>query len=391
MSDFHGSDDVAPPEAMIAAAMVPGHQLGTRRGHERLAACPNCAAAFAPEAPMPSFCPACGQAAVLHPPSVAEFAHEFAGHYVAVDGPLWRTLRLLVARPGELTHEYLRGRRRRYVLPLRLYLSASFLFFLAFRLLPSGAETSPADAARAGGRSAVHVSASSRPAVASSGAQEARAAIRAATAAARARLASSPELSASARADRLARLDRLDSIDEREIEDAAKNHRVIVPEGVDAEKPFDCDAGSGRWCTWLRGEAQHVIHRWRTDPEGAQTEFSMHWFGSAPYAVFFMQPVFAGIVGLAYRRRRMLFGEHLVFTMHLHAFWFIAGLAWLLLPAGAGIYVALGVFAYTLLALRHVYGGRWLPTFGRATFIASVYGVLLGVASLVITILAALH
>ena len=33
-------------------------------------------------------------------------------------------------RPGELTREYLQGRKRRYVLPLRLYLSISLVFFL---------------------------------------------------------------------------------------------------------------------------------------------------------------------------------------------------------------------------------------------------------------------
>ena len=134
-----------------------------------------------------------------------------------------------------------------------------------------------------------------------------------------------------------------------------------------------------------------MIHRWRTDPDAARAEFSAHWFGSAPYAVFLMQPVFAGIVGLAYRRRRMLFGEHLVFAMHLHAFWFLAALAVLLLPSGSGFMLTLAVFAYTLLALRHVYGGRWAPTVGRAAFIACVYGVLLGIASLAITVLAALH
>ena len=55
-----------------------------------------------------------------------EFLHEFVGHYVALEGTLWRTLGLLLRHPGRLTREYLDGRRRRYVLPLRLYLTASF-------------------------------------------------------------------------------------------------------------------------------------------------------------------------------------------------------------------------------------------------------------------------
>ena len=97
-------------------------------------ACRNCGA----QAPR-KFCPECGQETTLHPPTLGEFLHEFVGHYVALEGSLWRTLALLLARPGRLTREYLDGRRRRYVLPLRLYLTASFVFFLVLKLVASGA------------------------------------------------------------------------------------------------------------------------------------------------------------------------------------------------------------------------------------------------------------
>ena len=101
--------------------------------HDLPAACPNCGASLA-AVPRPSFCPRCGQETTLHAPTLAEFAHEFAGHFVAVEGTLWRTLRLLATAPGKLTTEYFAGRRRRYVAPLRLYLSASFVFFLAVKI-----------------------------------------------------------------------------------------------------------------------------------------------------------------------------------------------------------------------------------------------------------------
>jgi len=94
--------------------------------------CRNCAAPL-PE-PQPAYCGACGQETHLHPPTLREFVHEFAAHYVALEGALWRSLGWLLVAPGRLTREYLAGRRRRYVLPLRLYLSLSLLFFLALRL-----------------------------------------------------------------------------------------------------------------------------------------------------------------------------------------------------------------------------------------------------------------
>jgi Protein of unknown function (DUF3667) len=77
------------------------------------------------------FCTQCGQDTAPHPPSAGEFIHEFIGHYIAFEGKLWKTLALLFFKPGQLTKEYLAGRKLRYVLPLRLYLTISLIFFVA--------------------------------------------------------------------------------------------------------------------------------------------------------------------------------------------------------------------------------------------------------------------
>ncbi|MEO8936205.1 MAG: DUF3667 domain-containing protein, partial [Burkholderiaceae bacterium] len=108
-------------------------------------------------------CPVCGQVTTLHPPSVGEFLHEFLGHYVAFEGPLWRTLAALLLTPGRLTVEYFAGRRQRYIPPLRLYLTVSLILFavsgmqgeglkmgnesIEFRM-PKGTDTGPVIAAR---------------------------------------------------------------------------------------------------------------------------------------------------------------------------------------------------------------------------------------------------
>ncbi|RFU49307.1 DUF3667 domain-containing protein [Paraburkholderia sp. DHOC27] len=63
-------------------------------------------------------------------PTVREFLHEYLHHHVAAEGKLFATLKLLILRPGQLTVEFLVGRRQRYVKPLSLYLTLSFVFFL---------------------------------------------------------------------------------------------------------------------------------------------------------------------------------------------------------------------------------------------------------------------
>jgi hypothetical protein len=96
------------------------------------AGCPNCGQDLGQ--PRPRFCPACGQETHVLPPRLGEFLQQFGGAYFSTEGALWRTLKLLLLQPGELTRQYLAGRRKHYVLPLRLYLSISLVVLLLVRL-----------------------------------------------------------------------------------------------------------------------------------------------------------------------------------------------------------------------------------------------------------------
>jgi hypothetical protein len=100
-------------------------------------ACANCGQPFAD--PPPAFCPACGQESRVRAPTMGEFIQQFGGAYFSTEGALARTLKLLLFKPGELTRQYLAGRRKHYVLPLRLYLTISLVAILLMRLV-SGAE-----------------------------------------------------------------------------------------------------------------------------------------------------------------------------------------------------------------------------------------------------------
>lgn len=86
--------------------------------------CPSCAAEATG-----SFCAACGETLHHHLPTAREFAHEFIGHYVALEGKLLQTMKLLLFRPGRLTVDFMHGRRLPYIAPLRLYLTLSLVMF----------------------------------------------------------------------------------------------------------------------------------------------------------------------------------------------------------------------------------------------------------------------
>jgi hypothetical protein len=76
------------------------------------------------------FCPHCGQENYRSVLPLGEILSEFGEHVLHWDSKLVHTLKYLIINPGFLTVENLEGRRIRYVLPFRLYLLMSFLFFL---------------------------------------------------------------------------------------------------------------------------------------------------------------------------------------------------------------------------------------------------------------------
>lgn len=79
------------------------------------------------------YCHQCGQKGHLHT-RIWHMAEDFVEGVMHFDGRLWRTLPLLVLRPGRLSRTWIEGKRVRYVAPLHIFLFSIFLFFLALSL-----------------------------------------------------------------------------------------------------------------------------------------------------------------------------------------------------------------------------------------------------------------
>ena len=87
--------------------------------------CLNCGSTLGGE-----YCAECGQRDIDLERSFPALAREVIEESLQLDGRAASTLFTLVCRPGELTRQYLSGRRQLYTSPLRLYLVISVLFFL---------------------------------------------------------------------------------------------------------------------------------------------------------------------------------------------------------------------------------------------------------------------
>ena len=88
-------------------------------------ACLNCGAILGGQ-----YCGNCGQRGASRLISIWELLKDAFGDLLELDSRLWRTLIPLMIRPGQLTRDYLRGRRARYMPPFRMYLVLSIVFFL---------------------------------------------------------------------------------------------------------------------------------------------------------------------------------------------------------------------------------------------------------------------
>jgi hypothetical protein len=110
--------------------------LHMSQDHPQARECANCSARLHGR-----FCQDCGQKATGVHLGLHDVWHEALHEFAHVDGKILLTLKLLLFHPGALTQEFLRGRRARYVAPLRLYLTCSLLFFGLAALVPEAMQT----------------------------------------------------------------------------------------------------------------------------------------------------------------------------------------------------------------------------------------------------------
>ena len=95
--------------------------------------CPNCQTTFPEDA---NYCKQCGQKRLrLHDQSVKHLVVESVGDFFHFDAKFLATLWPLIFRPGFLTTEFLEGKRAKYFEPFKLFLFLSFLFFLTSGIL----------------------------------------------------------------------------------------------------------------------------------------------------------------------------------------------------------------------------------------------------------------
>ncbi|MBL7711364.1 MAG: DUF3667 domain-containing protein [Chitinophagaceae bacterium] len=94
-------------------------------------ACQNCGTLVAER-----YCSHCGQENTETRQSFGHLLRHFFEDLTHYDSGFWKTMKYLLFRPAFLTREYLAGKRVAYVPPVRLYIFISFACFLLVPLFP---------------------------------------------------------------------------------------------------------------------------------------------------------------------------------------------------------------------------------------------------------------
>jgi len=345
-------------------------------------------------------CSHCGQPAKVRVLSLWGLIKDVIGDVLDADSRVWRTLWPLAFHPGLLTQEFLRGRRARYTPPFRMYLVLSLVFFVLASFSDPGREmlqineSGPNIQLRAGGGG------DNESAAAGGGATEPPAPDAATPAPAPQAVPTTPAPQVVLDVETKQLVDQIVSrMPERERarlrSELERNLVTATPEERAAaarfmadpcgEESFKVEGGPflDRYEPRLRDACRKIV--------ADQQSFGRALWNNVPKMMFIFLPLIAAVLSLLYVRSGRYYVEHLLFVVHFHAFFFLAGIALLLLerlsewtrgPVATGITAAESILAavltvyvpwYLLRAMRRVYAQGWWKTLPKYALLGLAY------------------
>ncbi len=245
--------------------------------------CANCEQALKKEE---NYCPQCGQENDQKIKSAPAFLKDFFEDVASIDTSFYRSVPLFLFRPGKLTNEYIAGRRKKYISPIRFYLTLSFFYFLVFSYqLPQNndwdSEFQP----------------NAQPETESSQNQV--------------------ENSAEQVKNKVA--NKYNNASENELWGVNLNEvkRLSQQKMVNEYIIMDSLRIENNIKNWI------IVRTALRSNTSKPSKILASFLSSLPVMMFLLLPVFAFVLRLLYVRKKKYYVEHLVFIFHLHSFFFL--------------------------------------------------------------------
>ena len=290
--------------------------------------CPNCDAPL-----LGQFCSSCGQVQKRYDRFFLTLVVEALEGVFEPNSKSWKTVIGLLFKPGYLSQEYLRGRRARYIQPIRLYFITSIMFFLTLTAMNFFSD-SFVEVQQAG------------------------------------------EITANAEG--------LPYTDEELPEftvDEQGNRQYVES----LELPWASAETNERYRYLLNQQVTKAVELAQEDPR----ELISVMLDIAPPIIFCLLPVFALLLKIIYAFKGMYYSEHLILAIHNHCFIFIAFMLMALPDPDFGLglndipqmLIMIWIPSYLLFSLKRVYQESWGPTIFKFIILAVLYGIVLFAAN----------
>lgn len=317
-------------------------------------------------------CYACGQPVEGMAKHFLTFIGDFFNSVFGLDSRIARTLGPLLLRPGFLSNEYLAGRRVRYVSPVRLFVFLCLMAFFAVQISTDW-NSAPSLGGAGGDNILSHVEASIDAAATVEEVERLRdRALDEARRIAR-ESADVPGLSGVMSGMEQVVLQRA-RLRIEELQGTESGLSAAPGESAQWKPqlgPLQMKGGDG-WSLRPVDQLAGNIQRIRQDPNA----FKNALVGAIPFTLFLLLPLFALMLRILYLFSRWLYLEHLLMTLHSHAFLSMTLLLmvlvfWLQQWLGSGYplaaYLCNGLLGallvwmpvYLLLMQKRVYGQGW--------------------------------
>ncbi|MBK7105184.1 MAG: DUF3667 domain-containing protein [Ignavibacteriae bacterium] len=295
-----------------------------------------------------TYCPYCGQLNTDKKITLREMLKDFLGDYFTFDSKFFKSLIPLLIKPGHLTHEYLKGKRVSYILPLRLYIFTTFVFFFVVSL------NTKMDFDKFSGVNAD----SSKTAV--------------------------NDIDSSTSFDEKIANDLKSDVTYNI--DSSKSKKEVIVKGpgfnFSMDKSYD---SSSAFVKYLNNKSKYLA----SFGEESSTIFWKEVINQIPKVMFILLPLFALFLKLLYLRKKILYVEHIVFSLHIHTFIFIILIVSIFIPNTYIIFALIFlILIYLFLSLLNFYQQSIIKTSIKFILLLGIYVFALLPTFLLLAILA---
>lgn len=331
-------------------------------------------------------CAHCGQRARVRVLSLGSLVRDLFGDLTNFDSRLWRTLKPLAFRPGHLTVEFLRGRRVHFTPPFRMYLLVSVAFFLAASLgTDVGADLKfDLEPSKDGGANLLLREGSPDTGPAAKGTPAPSTGPAPKLDAMRQKVIDTIVAKLPEKERASVRRDMERDFAKMKPEEVATVQRVIDDPCAKANLTLDIGPLGANYGPQLRSACRKMV--------GDSQGFGRALFQNIPKMMFIFLPLIAVVMYVLYLGSGRYYVEHLLFFVHYHAFFFLAGLTVILFErsatalAGTSVggwmkgaegfvmaAVALYIPYYLYSAMRRVYGQGRIVTLVKYSLLGVGY------------------